>query len=451
MVSNPGNELSGNSAGTPKTRLAIIGTGIAGLASGYFLKDTHEITFFDVNDYVGGHTNTVDVPCPGGSFPMDTGFMVFNLATYPNLIRFFKALDVPYYPTDMSFSVQHCPLNLEWNGAGLNRVFGQRKNLLNVRFWRMLQQLMRFNQESPQLLKDNAWDDGIVLEKSIQEYAQEKGYGEDFLTMFLLPMSAAIWSTDPDRMRAFPIQALLRFFDNHGFFGLDSHHQWYTVEGGSQTYVKKLKPLLNARFITEEPVVSVEETGDGVKLVSQNRQTQAFSDHVFDQVILATHADEALKMLTAPTALQQKLLSPFQYEQNLTTIHTDSNVMPKAPLCWASWNYRLAPDSAGALQATTHYWMNNLQKLPTPVAHFVSLNADHLISPEKVIQRIQYTHPCFDVETLKAQHDLPSLNTVSADQKIFFCGSYFRYGFHEDAFTSALNLCRVILGDDLWR
>jgi uncharacterized protein len=442
---------SRSSIDTQKPKLAIVGTGIAGLASGYFLKDTHEITFFDVNDYVGGHTNTVQVPYRDGMFPMDTGFMVFNLATYPNLIRFFKELDVPYYPTDMSFSVQHCPLNLEWNGAGLNRVFGQRKNILNLRFWRMLQQLMRFNKESPQLLKDNVWDDGIVVEKSIQTYAEEKGYGEDFLTMFLLPMSAAIWSTDPDRMRAFPIQALLRFFENHGFFGLDSHHQWYTVEGGSQSYIQKLKPLLNARFITGEPVVSLEETEKGVTLVSQNGHTQALSEQVFDRVILASHADEALKMLAKPTELQQKLLSPFQYEQNLTTIHTDSSVMPKAPLCWASWNYRLAPDLSGALQATTHYWMNNLQKLPTPTAHFVSLNADHLISPEKIIQQIHYTHPRFDVETLKAQHHLPSLNKVSEQQKIFFCGSYFRYGFHEDAFTSALTLCRVLLGDTLWR
>jgi predicted NAD/FAD-binding protein len=425
-----------------KPRLAIVGTGIAGLGCAYFLADRYNITLLEKNATLGGHTNTVDIPYSGGTFPMDTGFMVFNKITYPNLLRFFETLSIAYEPTEMSFSVQYRPLDLEWNGAGLNKIFGQRKNLVNPRFWQMLKSLTRFNQEAVPALESGEYD-----ELSIEEYAEARGYGEDFLAFFLIPMSSAIWSTDPQRMRAFPIRTLLRFFYNHGFLGLDTHHQWYTVTGGSRCYIERLMTQLDVQVHLNRTVVAVEESeACGVTLSFENGE----SEH-FEKVILACHADQSLSMLVSPTPMQQQLLAPFRYEKNLATLHTDAAVMPKTRRCWGSWNYRIHQDASQKLVASTHYWMNNLQRLPDSRPHFVSLNAEDWIDPSTVIQQIPYEHPGFDLPAIRAQKSLPELNQETPTQRILFCGSYFRYGFHEDAFSSALALCRTLTGETLWQ
>jgi predicted NAD/FAD-binding protein len=424
-----------------------VGSGIAGLGCAYFLRQHAQITLFEKNNDIGGHTNTVTVERQGLPQPIDTGFMVFNHQTYPNLLRFFNDLQIPTVATDMSFSVQHRARHLEWNGRGWNQIFGQRRNLLNPGFWQMLFSLKRFCEEAV-WAKDEPQYDHLTIEA----FAQERAYGEDFLSLFLLPMSAAIWSTDPERMRAFPIGALLRFFHNHGFLGMDKHLQWYTVQGGAQTYVRKLLPMLEADGTQVH-------RHRGVRQVIQSDQSATVvlddgTSEVFDKVIMACHADEALALLAQPTELQRQLLSPFTYEQNTATLHTDSSVLPERRRVWAAWNYRLSPDvnhPHGELEASTHYWMNRLQHIPGPFQFVVSINGQALIDPSKVLKTIHYTHPRFTVDAIAAQPRLPDLNSQNTYQSVYFCGSYFRYGFHEDAFTSALHLSRIIRQDAaLW-
>ncbi|MDX2086106.1 MAG: FAD-dependent oxidoreductase [Candidatus Melainabacteria bacterium] len=467
MSDRPTNDRSASQRQT----LAIVGGGIAGLACAYLLSARYDVWLFDKNDYLGGHTNTVTVTeANGNSVAIDTGFMVFNPVTYPQLIRLFERLHVPTQTTDMSFSVQQVALGLEWNGAGWDKLFAQRKNLLNVRFWRMLLQLDRFNRDAKRLMQRLEQGHAATLPAeealealeslSIQDWVQRQGYGKDFLDWFLVPMSSAIWSSHPEQTLAFPARTLLRFFYNHGFLGLHGHHQWYTVTGGAQTYVKKLvasRPELRQRLRTQRPVVAVErltadgeserKTGGPVQLHWADGETQ-----VFDRVILACHADEALQLLRQPTPLEQELLTPFTYEANTATLHSDVSVMPRCRRAWASWNYRLSPPVSQqppslGVQASTHYWMNHLQRLSSQTPYFVSINGDHLIRPETIHYQTRYTHPQFTVAAMQAQKRLEELN--QPNQSVYFCGSYFRYGFHEDAFASALALCKLLLGNHL--
>jgi len=431
-------------------RLAIIGSGISGLACLYFLASHYEVTLYEQNDYIGGHTNTVEVGNELIKLPVDTGFMVFNRATYPNLIRLFDALGIACETTDMSFSVRHDGLSLEYNGAGYNKLFGQRKNILNLRFWRMLMQLNRFNQEALEMLVSEDIDSLTLL-----EYVEKQGYGKDFQNLFLIPMSSAIWSTHPKRVLSFPAKTLLRFFHNHGFLGMDTHHQWYVVKGGSKQYVKKILELSSqASLMLNEPVQSVQREENGVIRVHSQKGSKT-ETREFDHVIVATHADQALRVLEAPTNLQQKCLSAFSYESNIATLHTDSSVLPKNKRCRASWNYHIqttgAEESIEDLKVSTHYWMNRLQHLGEKVDYIVSINGESIIQPERVLKRIDYQHPVFDLPAIQAQKTLPELNCEGAKTNIYFCGSYFNYGFHEDAFTSGMNLSEQLLGDLKWR
>lgn len=416
-------------------KIAIIGSGIAGLGCAYFLHPHQQVTLLEKNDYVGGHTNTVTVQEGEKTLPIDTGFMVFNHQTYPNLLRFFQKLDIKTQATDMSFSVNHLNDDLQWNGAGLLKLFSQRKNLLRPRFYKLLSQMSRFAKEAPTDLENPAY-----AAATIEDYARHKNYSKDFLNLFLIPMSGAIWSTSSQLMVHFPIQTLIRFFLNHGFLGLDTHFQWYTVQGGSQQYVKKLQAQVPIRTQTNQRVTGVEQN-DHQAIVYLEGQEPV----IVDRVILACHADEALSLLKNPTRLEADLLQHFQYERNETHLHTDSLVMPSIQRTWAAWNYRI--DEHGT---TTHYWMNRLQNLPTETQYFVSLNAGHLIQPQKICRTLNYTHPIFSIPAIQAQSKLPLLNRQTEYQRIFFCGSYFKYGFHEDAFTSALELCRELLGSDPW-
>lgn len=423
--------------------LAIVGTGIAGLGCAHFLHPHYELTLYEQNSHIGGHSNTVMVTSPQKeAIPVDTGFMVFNQKTYPNLSRLFKDLTVPVVDTDMSFSVQYQPDQLEWCGSGFNHLFAQRKNLLSLRYWRMLFNLNRFNSDAARLIAQDTHN-----EITITELVKQGQYGDDFLNWFLIPMSAAIWSTSPEQMLQFPARTLLRFFQNHGFLGMKDHLQWQTVQGGSQEYVKRLIAPFAESIRKNQPVVSVERYGDSVLITdAYGRQER------FDQVILACHADEARALLKNATSMERDILEPFHYERNEAILHTDASVMPQRPLCWASWNYQVHHGADGDRYAATHYWMNNLQHLSSETNYFVSINAGDIIHPDKVIQKIPYEHPIFTIPVIQAQKEaLPNLNRQSPNQLIYFCGSYFQYGFHEDAFTSALNLSRILLDDSLWR
>lgn len=403
--------------------IGIVGSGIAGLGLAYQLRDRYRITVFEGNSYAGGHTNTIDVDSPT-SVSFDTGFMVFNHVTYPLLTRLFEELKVPTCKTDMSFSVQHKGDRLEWNGAGLDAIFADRRNLLNRRFWSMLMKLDWFNKNAPGHLQDPH-----LSSLSIADYVAKYRLGEDFLNWYLVPMGASVWSTPLEGMLDFPASTLLRFFHNHGFLGLTTHFQWFTVAGGARNYVKALLASLKPqdRVLTGSPVVGVEHLPEGARVFTADGQR-----HNFDLVAMACHADQSLRLLMNPTALEKELLAPFHYQDNAVTVHCDTSVMPACRKAWASWNHRVSP-SEGA--ATTHYWMNNLQGLPGPTNYFVSLNSEHLIDERKVVRRLNYTHPLFTLATQRAQSRLSELN--EQDGSIFYCGSYFRYGFHEDAYMSA--------------
>lgn len=414
-----------------RPRLAIIGSGISGLGCAYFLQHDYDLTVFEAGAHVGGHTNTIAVQEDDGEAVFDTGFMVYNEVTYPLLTRLFRELKVPTKETVMSFSVHHGPSGIEWNGAGLNTLFAQRKNLLSLDHWRFLLQLNRFNKEAVAALDDPRWK-----AMTLREYVEARGYGRAFLERYLIPMGGAVWSSPPDRMLDFPAVTLLRFWHNHGFLGLHTQHQWRTVEGGSREYVKRLIPPFTDRIHLNTPVQKVRRVADGVELT-----TAKFGAQVFDRVILASHADQSLRLLADPTAEEQAVLSAFKYQANQTQVHSNARVMPELKRCWAAWNYR---NDAG--RTTTHYWMNALQGVSEKRNYFVSLNAD---LPEGEVHRsIDYEHPLFDLNAIKAQEKVAALNDASA--RTGFCGAWTRYGFHEDGLLSAYKLCQAWLGRDPW-
>ncbi|OMP78338.1 NAD(P)/FAD-dependent oxidoreductase [[Flexibacter] sp. ATCC 35208] len=409
-------------------RTAIIGTGIAGMGCGHFLHPTDDITFYEQLDYVGGHTNTVTVDEDGKPVYIDTGFMVFNYQTYPNLCKLFEQIKAPVKKTDMSFSVQHVPSGLEYSGSSINHLFAQRKNIFNPPYIRMLMQIGRFNKESVRIL-----DDPKYANHTIGQFIREGGYGEDMLWKYLVPMSSAVWSTPMQQMLDFPAVTLIRFFYNHGFLGLHTQHQWYTLDKGSQSYREILIAPFRNRIHTNRKAVKVTRTPDGKATV----HTADGTAKEYDRVILACHGDQALALLDTPTNKEQQLLSAFKYQYNKAVLHTDEKTMPLKKLAWSSWNYRIDNE-----QPSTIYWMNKLQGVSDKKNYFVSINPHAQLDASKIIKEIDYEHPLFDLAAIEAQSALPQLN---ADGPVYYCGSYFKYGFHEDAFTSAVNLCSHLL------
>lgn len=398
----------------------------------HMLQHRYELTIFEKNNYIGGHTNTVSVEEEGKQVYMDTGFMVFNFETYPNLCRLFEEIKAPIKKTDMSFSVQHVPTGLEYCGSGLNGLFAQRKNIFSPAYIRMLMEITRFNKISVDIL-----DKPEYANHSLADYIKEFKFSEEMLLKYLVPMSSAVWSTPMDKMLDFPAVTLIRFFKNHGFLGLNTQHQWYTLQNGSQAYREILIKPFKDRVQVNTAAVSVKRLTGGKALVTTANGRQ----QEFDKVIFASHANETLKLLSEPTADEQRLLSVFHYEKNKATVHTDESVMPTNKRTWSSWNYRIE-ERNGKQVPTTIYWMNRLQGVSDKKNYFVSINAiPGSIAPEKLIREIDYEHPLFDVAAIRAQDELYKLN---AGGPLYFCGSYFKYGFHEDAYKSAVELCKVI-------
>jgi uncharacterized protein len=417
--------------------IAIIGTGISGLGCAHFLQHRYQLTLYEKNDYVGGHSHTVSIDGESGTVPIDTGFMTYNEVTYPNLTRLLRELGVASRPSSMSFSVQHLPGDLEFCGSSLNHLFGQRRNLFKPDFWRMLLQINRFNHEAAALIASPG--DRTV---SLGDYVRERNYGDQFLNYYLLPMSCAVWSMPPDRMLQFPALTLLRFFHNHGFLGLHTQHQWLTVRGGARSYVDKLIAPFRDRICLKRGVVAVRRAAAGVRVTDESGHTAHY-----DHVILACHADQALRMLSDADAHEHTALEPFKYQPNTALLHTDAGVMPRTARCWSSWNYRVIHDAAGRVAPSTIYWINRLQGIDTQRNYFISINGEETLRPQHVLRRIVYEHPLFNDGAIRAQQELPRLNERRTG--VYLCGSYFRYGFHEDAFSSALQLSRLLV-EDAW-
>ncbi len=409
-----------------RKKIAIVGSGISGMACAHFLHPHHDITLFEKDDRIGGHSNTV----MAGDDPIDTGFMVYNEVTYPLLTRLFKDLKVETKETSMSFSVQHQKDGLEFNGGSLNLLFGQRKNLFRPRFWKMLLQINRFNKETVEELKK---PEETTL--TLAQYVEERGYGQDFLRWYLSPMAAAVWSSPPEKIEDFPAITLMRFWHNHGFLGLDTQHPWRTVVGGSQEYVKKIITPFADRIKKGDPVLSITPENE-VTLSSGQREK-------FDLIISAAHGDQALNLLTDPTQLEQDILSNFPYQANKAVLHTDEQFMPKTRRCWASWNYRIDRG-----KHSTIYWMNSLQGATAPKNFFVSINPSAPIAKEHLIKELDYEHPLFDLASIAAQSRIPELHDAETGR--YFCGAWQRYGFHEDGLWSAFRLCEKILGRAPW-
>jgi predicted NAD/FAD-binding protein len=419
--------------------IAIIGTGIAGLGCAHFLQHRYRLSLYEKEQHVGGHAHTLSVNDERGTVAIDTGFMTYNEVTYPNLSRLFRELGVASRSSSMSFSVQHLPSKLEFCGSSLNHLFGQRRNLFRPAFWKMLAQIHRFNREAAQAIESPRHQ-----AQSLGDYVRERDYGEPFLNYYLLPMSCAVWSMPPDRMLQFPATTLLRFFHNHGFLGLHTQHPWRTVCGGARTYVNQLIAPFRDRIYLKRAAAAVRR--DRERKQVQVTDESGHSAH-YDHVILACHADQALQLLHDADQQEHATLGQFAYQPNTALLHTDARVMPRTPRCWSSWNYRIDDADGGRVAPSTIYWINRLQGIDTERNYFVSINGEETLQPQSVLQRIHYHHPLFDDGAIRAQRQLPRLNERRSG--VYLCGSYFRYGFHEDAFSSALQLSRLLV-EDAW-
>lgn len=410
-------------------RIAIVGSGIAGLTCAYLLNRHHDIQVFEASDWIGGHTHTVDVEVNGRPYAIDTGFIVFNDWTYPNFIRLLNELGVPFKPTEMSFSVSDPVSGTEYNGHDLNTLFAQRSNLVSPAFWGMVRDILRFNH--------NALDDldqgRIAADMTLGDYLTQNGYGRRFIDHYIVPMGAAIWSMSLVDMLAFPLQFFVRFFKNHGLLSVSNRPQWHVVEGGSRSYVAPLTASFAERIRLNCPVLRVERDAEGVTLHS------AAGSERFDKVVFACHSDQALALLAEPTALEREILGALPYANNDVVLHTDTRLLPKRPLAWASWNYRLGGPSEHPAAVT--YDMNILQGIDSDSTFCVSLNQTAVIDPSKILGRFQYAHPQYSLAGIAAQARWQEL---LAAPHSYYCGAYWANGFHEDGVVSGLRVAREL-------
>jgi uncharacterized protein len=418
-------------------RVAVVGSGISGLATAYALRDDAQVTLFESGSYFGGHTHTVDITLPGAqgqavTHGVDTGFLVFNHRTYPQLVQLFAELGVATAASDMSFSVQVPQHGLEWSGCNLNTVFAQRRNLLRPRFLRMLADVLRFNKLTTAVAERG---EDAELAEPIADWLDRHSFNSAFRDWYFLPMIGCIWSCPTDQMLRFPIGTMIRFCHNHGLIQVANRPQWHTVVGGAKHYVEKLLPhIADARL--SSPVRQVRRLPPGSGQAGVMVMTDAGSER-FDDVVLACHSDQSLALLADATAPERAVLGAIRYHPNRALLHTDANVLPRRRLAWAAWNYARAA-SAGSEQAGVclHYLINRLQPLPWPQPVVVSLNPDPAAMPraDTVVGDFHYSHPVFDVAAVQAQRQLPSIQGTS---HLWFCGAWTRYGFHEDGLMSA--------------
>ncbi len=421
--------------------IAIVGSGISGLAAAHRLQPHAQVTLFEAGDYFGGHTHTVDITLPTAQGPrtwgVDTGFLVYNERTYPQLIALLAELGVVTAASDMSFSVQ-VPASKdqparEWSGNNLATVFSQKRNLISPRFWGMLADLMRFNRLCTQLALQGQ---DAALAEPLQDFLDRNRFGQGFRDWYFLPMLGCIWSCPTAQMLRFPVATMIRFCHNHGLLQVNDRPQWHTVVGGARHYVDKIVAgLHDARLNT--PVHSIERDAAGVTVLSSRGSER------FDHVVLATHSDQSLALLRQPTPAESAVLGAIGYQPNRAVLHTDTSVLPQRKAAWAAWNYERAADlQQESGRVCLHYLLNKLQPLPFEQAVVESLNPVQPIDPSKVLAEFEYSHPVFDLAAIQAQQQVPALQSV---QNTWFCGAWTGYGFHEDGLKSGLAVADALL------
>lgn len=403
-------------------KIAVVGTGIAGNVAAYLLSSEHELTVFEKNDYVGGHTHTVRVEAADGVHDVDTGFIVFNEERYPSFTKLLRHLGVATDPSSMSFSVR-CDDGFEFSNRSL---FARRRNALSPSFYRMLADIVRFNRSSRELLR--ASDDSVLL----GPYLTQHGYSQAFIERFLFPMGAAIWSSDPTDMHRFPARFFAQFFANHRFLDVFGQPQWRVIRGGSRRYVEQLTARFRERIRVGSAVQSVRRAPDHVLVTPRGGPAERF-----DQVILATHGDEALALLEDATPLEREILGSFQFQENIAVLHTDTKLLPRRRRAWACWNAYVPPRSGGGVAVT--YDMNLLQHLRAREEYLVTLNRSDEIDPRKKLRTIRYHHPLFSRAAVEAQR---RHGQISGQNRTHFCGAYWGFGFHEDGVNSGLAVAR---------
>ena len=406
-------------------KIAVVGSGVSGLVAAHLLSPRHDVVLFEADSRVGGHVHTVDVPDGVETTAVDTGFIVFNRRTYPNFVRLLERLGVAAQESDMSFGVRSEKRDLEYSGSGLLGLYAQPGNVLSPRFHRMVSDIFRFFREARELVREGP-------EVELLPWLEARGYSEAFIEDHLLPMVGAVWSSSREGVKGFPARFLARFFENHGFLQANDRPPWLTVRGGSRTYVKAILHGFRGEVRTSCPVGSIRRELREVVIRSPGGSAERF-----DHVILACHADQALRLLEDPSPVEVELLSAFPYRSNDVLLHEDDAVMPRRKRAWASWNYHL--DDGDHPGASVTYWMNRLQGLPGSRRYFVTLNRTAAVRPERILRRLEYAHPVFTTAGVAAQARHPEL---LGHRRTSYCGAYWRNGFHEDGVVSALAACR---------
>ena len=416
----------------PRRRIAVIGSGISGLSAAWLLSCRHDVVVYEKEQWVGGHSNTVDVDGPGGSIPVDTGFIVYNERNYPNLTALFRHLGVETAPSNMSFAASLDGGRFEYSSR-LSQLLGQRRNAVRPRFWRMVREILRFYGDTRPFREGREPDD-----VSLGAFLTGKGYSAALIDDHILPMCAAIWSTSPEQIRAFPFASFIRFFSNHGLLEFGDRPEWRTVTGGSREYVRQLRKPLDGRVLAGIGARRVVRHASGVT-VHDTRGNQAD----YDDVVIAAHADQALALLDDPSPDEASVLGAFRYTHNTAILHDDPALMPRRKRVWSSWNYIGTTDQAGGRDLCVTYWMNRLQNLDPDRPLFVTLNPFRYPRPGSIHRVFDYTHPLFDQDSLRAQ---PRLWSLQGQRRTWFCGSYFGYGFHEDGLQSGLAVAEQLGG-----
>ena len=401
-------------------RIAVIGSGISGLSSAYFLSKKFKVDLYEKDDHFGGHSFTYEIEESDKIIPVDLGFIVFNETTYPNLVKFFQDLNVPYEKSDMSFSVSIKNTNIEYSGSGFGGIFANKLNLFNLKFLVMINEIISFYKTAPKLIENK------IIDQTLGDFLNKKKFSKYFIDYHIIPMVAAIWSMPFDKAKKMPLKFFLNFFINHGLFKLKNRPQWYTVTNRSRAYVKKVTDKISGEIYKNYKVSKIVRSDDNIRIMIGNEYID------YDQVVLASHADESLDMLEKPSTMEKNILGKFKYVKNEAILHTDESLMPRKRRAWSSWN----SISDGKKTCIT-YWLNKLQNLKTHRNYFLTLNPIHNVKDNSIIKKINFTHPYLNAENTILQKDLHS---IQGKKRTWFCGSYFGYGFHEDGLKSSIEL-----------